>query len=293
MKVLNFGSLNVDYVYFVDHMIIGGETQLAEKMEAFCGGKGLNQSVALARAGITVYHAGITGNDGDMLVEVCKENKIDTSYLKYMPVKGGHTIIQVDKDAQNSIILYGGTNQMLTREFIDSVLSNFEKGNYIVLQNEVNLLDYIIEQAFEKGMKIVLNPAPYNEKIEECDLRKVKTLILNEIEGNQCTGEKEPEKILHVLNQKYPETEIVLTMGSDGAFYYDGVRRIFQSVFETHAVDTTAAGDTFTGYYLASVIKGQTVEDALRIAARAAAMAVSRAGAIPSIPVLEEVIRIL
>lgn len=103
MKVLNFGSLNVDYVYSVDHMIIGGETQLAEKMEAFCGGKGLNQSVALARAGITVYHAGITGNDGDMLVEVCKENKIDTSYLKYMPVKGGHTIIQVDKDAQNSI----------------------------------------------------------------------------------------------------------------------------------------------------------------------------------------------
>lgn len=293
MKVLNFGSLNVDYVYSVDHIIVGGETQLSEKMEAFCGGKSLNQSVALARAGIEVYHAGITGNDGGMLIDACKENKIHTPYLKNLPVKGGHTIIQVDKHAQNSIILYGGTNQMLTVEFIDSVLNDFKSGDYLVLQNEVNLLDYIIDAAYEKNMKIILNPAPYNDNINKCNLKKVDILILNEIEGYQCTGEKEPEKIINRLNQKYPDTEIILTLGVEGAIYSNGKERVFQSAFQTDAQDTTAAGDTFTGYFLAAIIRGYCKEDAMRIAAKASSIAVSRAGAIPSIPYFDEVINLL
>lgn len=291
MKVLNFGSLNVDYVYSVDHMIIGGETQLAEKMEAFCGGKGLNQSVALARAGITVYHAGITGNDGDMLVEVCKENKIDTSYLKYMPVKGGHTIIQVDKDAQNSIILYGGTNQMQTREFVDEVLADFGEGDYLLLQNEINMLDYIIDQAYEKKMKIVMNPSPFDDKLNTCDLGKIYLFLLNEIEGEQITGYKDKDQILDAMAEKFPNARFVLTLGSDGAVYYDGKEKVFQDIFKVKAVDTTAAGDTFTGYFIAAVIEGRSVQEALRMAAKASSIAVSRPGATPSIPAMDEVKR--
>ena len=148
MKVLNYGSLNVDYVYSVDHIIVGGETQHSSKLEVFSGGKGLNQSIALAKAGVTVYHAGIVGTDGDILLDACKEAGVNTKYIRRLPVKGGHTMIQVDKNAQNCIILYGGTNQMQTKEFVDEVLADFGEGDYLMLQNEINMLDYIIDQPF-------------------------------------------------------------------------------------------------------------------------------------------------
>ena len=150
MKVLNYGSLNVDYVYSVDHIIVGGETQHSSKLEVFSGGKGLNQSIALAKAGVPVYHAGIVGTDGDILLDACKEAGVNTKYIRRLPVKGGHTMIQVDKNAQNCIILYGGTNQMQTKEFVDEVLADFGEGDYLILQNEINMLDYIIDQAYEK-----------------------------------------------------------------------------------------------------------------------------------------------
>ena len=158
MKVLNYGSLNVDYVYSVDHIIVGGETQHSSKLEVFSGGKGLNQSIALAKAGVPVYHAGIVGTDGDILLEACKEAGVNTKYIRRLPVKGGHTMIQVDKNAQNCIILYGGTNQMQTKEFVDEVLADFGEGDYLILQNEINMLDYIIDQGqTEAGRSLGLN----------------------------------------------------------------------------------------------------------------------------------------
>ena len=289
MKTLNFGSLNVDYVYTVDHIVVGGETQLSSKMEAFCGGKGLNQSVALARAGVSVWHAGQVGEDGQMLLDLCRESGVDTSWIRSLPVKGGHTIIQVDKNGQNCILLYGGTNQMLTEEFIDEVLSHFGKGDYLVLQNEVNLLDRIIDKAWEKGMKIVLNPSPFDDKLLSCDLNKIAVFLLNEIEGEQFTGEKDPDRILAELTKRYPAAQIVLTLGSKGAVYAVEGKRIFQDIFPVKAVDTTAAGDTFTGFFLAGIISGKDPQKALRQAAMASSIAVTRPGAAPSIPHLSEV----
>ena len=162
MKVLNYGSLNVDYVYTVDHIIVGGETEHSSKLEVFSGGKGLNQSIALAKAGIPVYHAGIVGIDGDILLEACEDAGVNKKYIRRLPVKGGHTMIQVDKNAQNCIILYGGTNQMQTKEFVDEVLADFGEGDYLILQNEINMLDYIIDKAYEKKMKIILNQSPFD-----------------------------------------------------------------------------------------------------------------------------------
>ena len=150
MKVLNYGSLNVDYVYSVDHIIVGGETQHSSKLEVFSGGKGLNQSIALAKAGVPVYHAGIVGSDGDILLDACKEAGVNTKYIRRLPVKGGHTMIQVDKNAQNCIILYGGTNQMQTREFVDEVLADFGEGDYLLLQvrhHRCSLIGIIVNRA--------------------------------------------------------------------------------------------------------------------------------------------------
>ena len=289
MKVLNFGSLNIDYVYSVDHIMREGETQACTKMERFCGGKGMNQSIALAKAGVGVFHAGMVGADGEWLLEMCQKSGVDTRYIRKTDGKSGHTIIQVDKNAQNCILLYGGANREITEEYIDEVLNEFEKGDIILLQNEVNLLDKIIEKAYEKEMIIILNPSPMDGAIKKCDLHKVTILLLNEIEGEQITGVTEPEKILDKLNALYPDMKVVLTLGGNGSVYQEKEKRCKQEIFPVKPVDTTAAGDTFTGYFIASVLEGMSVERGMEMAAKAASIAVSRKGAAASIPYREEV----
>lgn len=232
MKVLNIGSLNYDYVYSVSHIVQGGETISSTRMETFCGGKGLNQSIALAKAGVPVYHAGLIGEEGERFLEVCHKNCVDTTYISQIPGKSGHTIIQVDDNAQNCIILYGGANQAFTKTYIDGVLS---------------------------------------------------------IEGEQITGEREPEKILCTLKQKYPEAKVVLTLGADGVMYQDKTTFCKQDIFKVKAVDTTAAGDTFTGYFIAAMLEQMPIEKALRLCAKASSIAVSRKGATDSIPMRKEV----
>lgn len=289
MKVLNFGSLNLDYVYSVDHMVTPGETLASYGMNVFCGGKGLNQSIALAKAGVEVYHAGLIGEEGEILLKTCQEGGVDSRYIRKTTEKSGHTIIQVDKDGQNCILLYGGANQSITREYVDEVLSHFEKGDILLLQNEINLLDYIINQAYEKGMMIILNPSPYNEKLDSCDFKKISMLLLNEVEGAQVTGEKDEKKILVRLRELYPDMQVVLTLGKDGSVYQYKDQVYRQGIFSVQAVDTTAAGDTFTGYFISSILEGMPVEEGLKLAAKASAIAVSREGATASIPVKAEV----
>ena len=291
MKVLNFGSLNLDYVYSVDHMVMPGETLASGGMNTFCGGKGLNQSIALAKAGVPVYHAGMIGEEGGALLDACKEGGVKTDFIKTIPGKSGHTIIQVDKDGQNCILLFGGANRSITKEFVDEVLSHFEEGDILLLQNEVNLLDYIINKAYEIGMVIILNPSPYNNALDVCEFQKVSMFLLNEIEGGQVTGETETEKILEKLKELYPETKVVLTLGGEGSIYQYKEEQYRQGIYKVKAVDTTAAGDTFTGYFISSVIGGMSVPEGLDLAAKASAIAVSREGATASIPFREEVLR--
>jgi len=291
MKVLNFGSLNIDYVYPVDHIIIPGETEPAGDVMENCGGKGLNQSIALAKAGVKVAHAGLVGEEGQILIDKCIENNVDTTFIRKIPGRSGHTIIQVDKNGQNSIILFGGSNRKFTKEYIDEVLAGFEKGDIIVLQNEVNLLDHIIDEAYKKGMMIVLNPSPYDSAIEKCDLKKISLFILNEIEGEQITGKKDPDEILNDLAGRFPEAKIVLTLGSEGSVYRYKDETYRQGIFKVKAVDTTAAGDTFTGYFISSIIDGLSVPEGLRLAAKASSITVTRPGATDSIPLKKEVMQ--
>ena len=289
MKVLNFGSLNIDYVYTVDHIVRGGETISSEKTETFPGGKGLNQSIALARAGVPVYHAGAVGEDGEMLLELCRANGVDTRFIRRTEGRNGHTVIQVDRNGQNCILLFGGSNQKQTKEHIDEVLSHFEAGDMLVLQNEVNHLDYLIDRAWERGMVIVLNPSPFDDKLKACDMTKVAYFLVNEVEAEQMTGESDPAKQPERLLEAYPGGKFVLTMGSRGSMYKDSRQEFHQDIYKVNAVDTTAAGDTFTGFFLAAILEGRPIPEALDEAARASAIAVSRPGASSSIPTVEEV----
>lgn len=289
MKILNFGSLNIDYVYQVDHMVRAGETLSSADMEPFLGGKGFNQSVALAKAGVSVYHAGMIGEDGEIFRDVCRQYGIHTDYIKTGKGKNGHAIIQIDQTAQNCILLYGGSNQQITREYADEVLSHFDKGDYILLQNEISELGYIIDKAYEIGMKIILNPSPFDVHIEKCELRKVFCFLLNEVEGNQMTGETEPELIAEKILLRYPEAKVVLTLGKNGSAYFDKENSFTQEIYAVKAVDTTAAGDTFTGYFIMGLLTGLSIGDNLKMCAVASGITVSRKGASTSIPTKQEV----
>lgn len=289
MKVLNFGSLNIDYVYAVDHIVCEGETQSSTNLNRFCGGKGMNQSIALAKAGVHVFHAGMVGEDGEWLLDICRKNNVDTRYVRTVEEKSGHAIIQLDKEARNCILLYGGANRKITEQYIDEVLEDFGEGDLILLQNEVNLVDQLIEKAYKKKMTIILNPSPMNSDLKKCDLSKVSVLLLNEIEGAQITDETDTEKILDKLKATYPDMKVVLTLGGEGSVYQEGEMRCRQEIFPVDPVDTTAAGDTFTGYFIASILEGMPVKKGMRMAAKAASIAVSRQGAAVSIPYREEI----
>lgn len=308
MKILNLGSLNIDHVYQMDHFVQPGETEKSLGFQVFPGGKGLNQSVALARAGADVYHAGKIGADGRWLVDLmCRsgvkaEASGDAAISPEKTADGaavlvretdcgtGKAIIQVNSEGQNAIILYEGANKTIDRAFIDEVLGYFEAGDILVLQNEINMVPEMIDLAWERGMQIALNPSPANEVIHQCDLRKVRWLLLNEIEGEWLTGKKKPEEMAESLVETYPNMEVVLTLGSQGVLYRSENRKCYQAAFEVNTVDTTGAGDTFTGYFLKCAAAGESPETALRLASKAAAIAVSRPGAAVSIPYWDEVI---
>jgi len=290
MKILNFGSCNVDLVYSLDHIVHVGETATTYNMETFPGGKGLNQSIALARAGAHVYHAGCIGADGEFLVDVLHESGVDTSFLEYVSEKNGHAVIQVSKEGENSIFLYPGSNEMISKEHIDRVLWHFSAGDVILLQNEINNLDYIIQKANNIGMQIILNPSPYNEKLAQIDFNMITYLVLNEIEARDISGSEDSEEALAYFKRTYPNLKIMLTLGKKGCVYQDQNNKVFHPIYKVNAVDTTAAGDTFTGYFVDGLARGDDYKDILKIASCASAIAVSRNGAAPSIPHRAEVL---
>lgn len=289
MKILNFGSCNIDYVYSLDHIVKSGETENSDRLEIYPGGKGLNQSIAIARAGGEVYHAGCIGSDGEFLLAELEKSGVDTRFVKKVTEKNGHAIIQVNIHGENSIFLYAGSNAMVDRAFIDETLNSFSQNDIIVLQNEINNLKYIVDRAYEKNMTIVLNPSPFNEKICELDLKKISYLILNETEAESFSGADTPEEAISFFNKNYPELKIMLTLGSRGCIYGDKNSFLTCPAFEVKAVDTTAAGDTFTGYFVTGISKGADFRKILKTASAASAISVSKAGASPSIPYFSEV----
>lgn len=285
MKFLNFGSLNLDFVYDVEHFVRPGETISSAALNTFSGGKGLNQSVALSRAGAQTYHGGCIGKDGQVLLDGLRAAGADVSFVRVLKsCRTGHAIIQVDPSGQNCILLFGGTNQAVTDVQIEETLSRFGAGDFLLLQNEINGLEQLMEKAAEKGIRIAFNPSPIDGKISQLPLEKVEFFLLNEIEGAALGGGNRPEEILEGLKKRYPKAKIVLTLGKEGALYFDGEKTFFQPIFPVKVMDTTAAGDTFTGYFLEAVSRGLPGDVCLKRAAAASAIAVSRKGASPSIP---------
>lgn len=291
MKILSLGSLNLDYVYQVDHFVRAGETIASLERNEFCGGKGLNQSIALARAGAEVYHAGKIGADGGVLKEKLAQHGVNTDYtLVDGSLPTGHAVIQVDPKGQNCIIIYGGANRAIHKTDIDAILAAFSPGDILLVQNEINNLGYAIEQARAHGLRVALNPSPIDKALVEMPaLGCVEWFILNEIEGFEITQRQEPEEICAELRRRFPDCRVVLTLGKRGVLYQDDEITAAHGIYDVPVVDTTAAGDSFTGYFLACMTEGLPVPQALELASKASSLAVSRPGAADSIPSRTEV----
>lgn len=290
MKKLVLGSLNIDRTYRVTELVKPMETIAARKYESYCGGKGFNQAVALARAGSEVFFAGIIGSDGDVFLDELHSDAIRTDFIRKSESPNGHAVIQVDQKGQNCIIIVSGSNDKVTEAYIDEVLLQFSKDDLIVLQNEISCVNHAIEEARRKGLKIAFNPSPLNEAIQTYDMAKVDILLVNEVESMALFGSDDAESIRRVVKEKYPDTSVVLTKGAAGAWFIGTNGETYYSrALPYAAIDTTAAGDTFTGYFLHELSNNDDPMEALRIASIASGLSVTRKGASPSIPFGEEV----
>lgn len=288
MKIINFGSINIDHVYAVEHFVRPGETLESKRYALFSGGKGANQSIALARAGAEVFHAGSIGADGSWLKTKLRDSGVDVSLVETVDIPTGHAVIQVNREGENAIIIHGGANRCVSEANIDKVLEKAEEGDYLLLQNEINAVDKILEKA--EGLTVVFNPAPMSNKVKEYPLEHVDIFIVNEVEGKVLTGEAEPEEILNTMQRLYPKSCTVLTLGKAGVIYSNAELRIRIPALEVEAVDTTGAGDTFIGYFLAERVKGSSVQTCLEMGVKASALCVTRQGAADSIPSLDELV---
>ena len=291
MQVLNFGSLNIDHVYTVPHFVAPGETLASADYLVNAGGKGLNQSVALSRAGVKTFHAGMIGREGLFLKEYLQQANVNTEFVAVGDIPTGHAVIQVEKcSGQNSILLYPGANMAIPRSEMSRVLRSVPAGSWLLLQNEINDLPFLIEEGKACGLKIAINPAPCTPEVASAPLHLCDLIMVNEIEAAQLTSlEGDFQLISARMAELFPQSEIIITLGAEGALYRCGEKMLTVPARQVDVVDTTSAGDTFTGYFLAAKLRGMTPEKAVKCAVFASSITVSRPGAACSIPCACEV----
>lgn len=289
MKIYSLGSLNIDYVYRVSHFVRPGETVSSVAMEKFPGGKGLNQSVALAKAGAQVRCGGMVGQDGKFLLDTLTGYGADVERVATCEGASGHAIIQVDDKGQNCILLYPGANHQVTQTYVEGFLQDAAPGDLLLLQNEISCLPEIFAIAAQKQLHIALNPSPFDSALLQLPLEQVKWWFCNEIEAAALFGGGAPEEMAQHFLAQYPGSNLVLTLGGEGCLFCNAKLQLRLPACKVQPVDTTAAGDTFTGFFLAAIAAGKSEEDALCLATKAAAITVTRMGASVSIPYANEV----
>jgi len=291
VSIVNFGSLNIDDVYSVDHIVRPGETLSAQGYQIFPGGKGNNQSIALGRAGARVRHVGKVGADGQWLLPLLQSAGVDTSGVTTDTGPTGRAIIQVDSHGQNSIVLFPGANRTLSEADIRRALEACTPDDIILTQNETSGVGFLLAEAQARGLFVALNPAPMGPEVLSYPLEGLGLLIVNETEAEALVGPGTPDQILAAMARRFPSTQVVLTLGAAGVIFQSAAEGRFEVAGRrVSVVDTTAAGDTFLGFFLAARQRGLAVREALETANAAAAITVTRPGAASSIPHWDEVL---
>jgi ribokinase len=291
-KILVVGSLNMDLVVVAPRLPQIGETILGGKFATFPGGKGAHQAVAAARMGATVSMIGLVGNDdyGQTLCRVAAQDKIDTKHIEFDPEEAtGIALITVDADGLNTIVVAPGANLALTPRHVLAAQQAFSAADVLVTQLESPLeaVTEAVNLAVKNGIPVVLNPAPARPLPTEL-LSSVEFFVPNEREARQIAGVDSLEAAI----QNFLELgvrHLIITLGEQGVLLVTPEGRKQFPAHRVEAIDTVAAGDAFVGAFSTGIAEAMSVEDAVRLGNAAAAVAVTRRGAQPSLPTRADV----
>lgn len=284
--IWNLGSINADNFYRVPHLPEPGETLAATGFDRGLGGKGANMSVAAARAAARVMHIGAVGADGAWAKDRLLEYGVDTQHISVVALPTGHANICVDPAGENSIVLYPGANHAITEQMIGAALAEASPGDFLLMQNETLGQQFAAETAQTLGLRVAYAAAPFDAEAVAGLAHMADLLILNEVEAAQllaATGQELSD---------LPVDDVVVTLGGDGCKWVSNKGNITQTyaAYPADPVDTTGAGDTFTGYLLAGLDRGMDMADAIDLAMRAGALMVARHGTADVIPDLKEIL---
>ena len=288
-KLVNLGSLCIDNVYSVPNITAAGETVASLEYAVYAGGKGLNQSLAAARAGARVVHVGCVGSDGRWLKQELSKSGVDVAAVRETDSPSGHAVIQVNPSGENAIVISGGANRTLNDADIDTAFRLCDADDWLLLQNEINRMGDIFDRYSKDRQKLALNLAPVDDRIGNYDLGAIDLLIVNEVEAQALSGRSAVDDAFETLGARFPKCDVVVTLGREGLRYGRGAERIALGAFPVEAVDETGAGDAFVGYLMAALLEGQRMREALIAGSAAGALAATRAGAASSIPDREAV----
>lgn len=277
--IVNFGSINVDHVYQVPHMPAAGETLAATAYDRHLGGKGINQSIAIVRAGGAVCHVGQVGPDGAWALEQIQSFGVDTGRIVQVAAPTGHAVIMVDARGENQIVIASGANLELTsNQIAEGLDAQSGADNWVLIQNEMTRSHEIAEAARKRGYRVALAAAPFVAEDVLPLIGMVDLLAVNEIEAAEFSA------ALGTGTDKIPVSRLLVTRGAEGAQFTEDGATINQAAFPVTPVDTTGAGDTFLGAFLAKYAAGKEAGAALEFAAAASALQVTRPGAASAIP---------
>lgn len=283
MPIWNLGSINIDTVYSVPHIPAPGETISATNRQVFLGGKGTNMSVAAARAAARVHHIGAVGKDGGWVAQRLLEYGVDTHNIAVLDTETAQAIIMVDPEGENAILLHPGANAEVPQVTLQAAMAEADTGDWLVIQNETNLQRTAAQMGKRLGLKVAYAAAPFDAERVQAVLPYLDFLILNAVEAAQlqsATGQA-PDDL--------PVRDVIVTRGAAGADWHGtGGKEHFPAI-KVSPVDTTGAGDTFTGYVLAGLDRGMPMGQAIRQATKAGALMVTRHGTADVIPDLSEV----
>lgn len=283
MTIYNLGSINIDLVYRVDHFPVPGETLTSDDFSKGLGGKGANQSIAIARAGGDVRHIGAIGEDGRWALDIIAQSGADVRGVTLIDTPTGHAVINVDQAGENTIVLFAGANRALTETQISESLEGATAKDWLLLQNETSLGVFAARLAKSKGMKIAYSAAPFEAEHALEVLPLTDLIAVNEGEAAQLS------QALGVDAKDIDVPQLLVTKGAHGVWYRDARGTYEQPVFSVAPLDTTGAGDTFLGYFLAALDGANPVQTALETATAASAIQITRHGAASAIPLRAEV----
>ena len=282
MAIWNLGSINADFVYAVPHIPVAGETLAATGREIYLGGKGTNMSVAAARAGAIVHHIGAVGDDGEWAVDRLMEYGVDTRFIARVEEDTAQAVITVDAHGENMIILFPGANDVIPQAILQEAMAEAETGDWLLIQNETNLQRTAATLGKKMGLKVAYAAAPFDADRVQAVLPHLDLLFMNAVEAQQlqrATGQT-PDSL--------GVRDVIVTLGANGADWFGPEGKRHFDAIRVDPVDTTGAGDTFTGYVLAGLDRGQPMAQAIKLAMRAAALMVTRRGTADVIPDLRD-----